>query len=118
MGVMSNRQLGMSRHDPLPMPAGLLLAHGEPGLRVFLLGGFRVERRSELVPAGAWGRRAQARALVKLLALTPGHQLHREEALELLWPNAGPESARNSFAKALHAARHALEPDLAPRAGS
>src|SRR5206468_10652516 len=51
-------------------------------------------------------------------AITPGHQLHREQVLEILWPEVEPESALNSFGKALHAARRALEPELLPRESS
>src|SRR5947209_5083892 len=69
--------------------------HSEPGehdggsapLRIFLLGGFRVERNGHWVPLGAWARREAARVLVKLLATTPGHRLHREQVLDLLWPD-------------------------------
>jgi DNA-binding SARP family transcriptional activator len=83
-------------------------------LHLFLLGGFRVEREGVAVPAVAWRRRS-ARQLVKLLATNPRHALHREQIFDILWARADIESARNSFAKALHAARHALEPSLLPR---
>ncbi|MDQ2742229.1 MAG: AAA family ATPase, partial [Chloroflexota bacterium] len=70
------------------------------------------------MPLAAWQRRGSARTLVKLLAVEPSHRLHREQILELLWPDVEPCSALNRFGKALHAARRALEPDLAPRAHS
>ncbi len=89
-----------------------------PALRVFLLGGFRVEQGGREPPAAAWGHRGNARTLVKLLALAPGYRLHREQLVETLWPDVDPDSARNSFAKALHAARHALEPMLPHRGTS
>ena len=92
--------------------------HERPALRVFLLGGFRVEQGGREPPAAAWGHRGSARALVKLLALAPGQRLHREQLVDTLWPDADPDSARNSFAKALHAARHALEPTLPHRGSS
>jgi tetratricopeptide (TPR) repeat protein len=41
--------------------------------------------------------------------------LHREQLLDMLWPNVELESALNSFGKALYAARRALEPELLPR---
>jgi DNA-binding SARP family transcriptional activator len=56
--------------------------------------------------------------LTKLLATSPEHALHREQIVELLWPNVEIDSALNSLGKALHAMRHAFEPDLAPRGGS
>ena len=56
--------------------------------------------------------------LTKLLATHPRHRLHREQVLEIIWPDVELESALNSFGKALHAARHALEPELLPRESS
>jgi DNA-binding SARP family transcriptional activator len=38
--------------------------------------------------------------------------------LDILWPDVPVESALNSFAKTLHAARRALEPELLPRGSS
>jgi DNA-binding SARP family transcriptional activator len=115
MSGLGNRQRTVSGPGPRADPVTMWPAPCEPRLCLFLLGGFRVERHGQALPAAAWGRRAQAKTLVKLLALTPGHQLHREELLEWLWPEADLRSARNRFAKALYAARHALEPDLPPR---
>jgi DNA-binding SARP family transcriptional activator len=86
-------------------------------LRVRLLGGFRVERDNGFAPVSDWQRRS-AKTLIKLLACTPGHALHREQAVELLWPGSDLNSALNSFAKALHAARRAFQPHLLPRQGS
>ena len=86
-----------------------------PQLRLRVLGGFRAERAAGSV--GGWQRRS-AKSLAKLLAATPGHALHREQVLDMLWPGADLESALNSFGKALHAARRALEPELLPRASS
>ena len=56
--------------------------------------------------------------LTKLLATSADHALHREQIVELLWPNVEIDSALNSLGKALHAMRHAFEPDLPPRGGS
>ncbi|MEU8820919.1 AAA family ATPase [Actinoplanes sp. NPDC048796] len=72
-----------------------------PGeLRIRLLGGFHAEAAGETV--AQWHRSA-ALCLVKLLAVTPGHRLHRERAVDLLWP-----SAPSRLNKALHFARRAL----------
>jgi DNA-binding SARP family transcriptional activator len=83
-------------------------------LRVTLLGGFRVDRAGTGRPVSGWQRRT-AKTLTKLLATVPGHALHREQILEILWPDVDLESALNSFAKALYAARRAFEPRLLPR---
>jgi DNA-binding SARP family transcriptional activator len=88
-----------------------------PGLRVYLLGGFRAECNGKPIGDSAWQRRSGL-ALVKLLALTPGHRLHRDRVYELLWPDAVPDLATDQLHKALYAARHALDPDLAPNARS
>ena len=79
-------------------------------VRVWLLGGFRVSVGTHTVGEGAW-RLRKAAALVKLLALAPGHHLHRERAMDLLWPNLGRKAAANNLSQALHAARRALGPD-------
>src|SRR5262245_61065237 len=76
-------------------------------LEIHLLGGFRVALGGQLLPAARW-RRGRAAALVKLLALAPGHQLHREQAMEALWPTAEPAAAGISLRVALHHARQPL----------
>jgi DNA-binding SARP family transcriptional activator len=85
-----------------------------PQLRLRLLGGFRAERVGIAPPVSAWQRRT-AKTLTKLLATDPRHTLHREQIVDMLWPDVAVESALNSFGKALHAARRALEPELLPR---
>ncbi|TGB13592.1 BTAD domain-containing putative transcriptional regulator [Streptomyces sp. MZ04] len=94
-------------------------SHGAapPVLHIRLLGGFRAEREGGVPPAERWSR-PSARTLVKLLALTPGHQLHREHIMAACWPHAELPAALRNLRVALHAARHALEPELAPRAAS
>jgi DNA-binding SARP family transcriptional activator len=84
---------------------------------VNVLGGFRVERRNNGGPVSEWQRRG-AKTLIKLLATAPEHALHREQVLDLLWPGVELNSALNSLGKALHAVRHALEPELPPRGDS
>src|SRR4051812_36066534 len=78
-------------------------------LDVRLLGGFAVQVDGAEVPDDAW-RLRKARALVKLLALAPGHRMHREQVYELLWP--GKEDARslnNNLHQAVYAARRAFD---------
>jgi DNA-binding SARP family transcriptional activator len=85
-----------------------------PLLSMRLLGGFHVQRAGAARAVSDWQRRS-AKTLTKLLATCPGHRLHREQVLDILWPGADVESALNSLGKALHAARHAFEPDLPRR---
>ncbi|MFB6675494.1 AAA family ATPase [Streptomyces sp. NPDC056390] len=88
-----------------------------PLLRLHLFGGFAATRGNGPAPAERWTR-PSAQTLVKLLAVTPEHQLHREQAMAICWPDADQQSATGSLRVALHAARRALEPELAPRASS
>jgi DNA-binding SARP family transcriptional activator len=98
--------------------SGVLDAFTEVGeVRVTLLGGFRVERGGGAREAPDWPRRS-AKTLTKLLAVHPGHALHREQIIDVLWPDVDIDSALNSFGKALHAARRALEPGLERRRDS
>ncbi|UYO97096.1 AAA family ATPase [Microbacterium sp. M28] len=89
-------------------------AHGAPRLHVHLLGGFRATRDGGVPLPEQWSR-PSARTLVKLLAVTPGHRLHREQIIAACWPDAAPDAASRSLGVALHAARRALQPELAPR---
>src|SRR4029077_3703375 len=72
-----------------------------------LLGGFAAEVDGVGVPPGAW-RLKKARELVKLLALAPGHRLHREQAMDVLWRHRDPAAAANNLHQAVHVARRAL----------
>ena len=82
-----------------------------------LLGQFRVVVNGRLVTQRQWTRRKPA-LLVKLVALQPHHQIHREQLIELLWPDSDPEAGSNNLHKAIHLARHALEPELKSAADS
>src|SRR6266540_3498840 len=80
----------------------------DDAVRIRLFGAFAVRIGDELVPEGAW-RLRKAKSLVKLLALAPERRVHREQAMELLWPERAPEAAANNFHQALYVARRALE---------
>jgi DNA-binding SARP family transcriptional activator len=80
-------------------------------LEVHLLGPFRVVAGGREVEERRWSRRKPA-LLVKLLALQPHHQLHREQAMEYLWPELDAVAAVNKLHKSILAARRALEPTL------
>ena len=90
---------------------------GRPeAVRIWLLGGFRVSVGTHTVEESAW-RLRKAAALVKLLALAPGHHFHRERAMDLLWPNLGRKAAANNLSQALHAVRRALGPAAGAASG-
>jgi len=72
-----------------------------------LLGGFAVAIDGEPLTDIRW-RLRKGRDLVKLLALAPGHRLHREQLMETLWPDRGPEPAANNLNQVVHVARRVL----------
>ena len=84
----------------------------EQPVRIRMLGGFSVSVGSRTTAEGDW-RLKKAAGLVKLLALAPGRRLHREQAMDLLWPNSGRKAASNNLRQALHAVRRTLSPDPA-----
>lgn len=78
-------------------------------LVVTLLNGFAVSVGRAPVPVSAW-RTQKGRSLIKILALAPGHQLHRDQVLDMLWPELDPSAATNNWRSTLHSVRAALEP--------
>jgi DNA-binding SARP family transcriptional activator len=76
-------------------------------LEIRLLGRFEVLVDSHPVLAEAWPQR-RAADLVKVLALTPGHRMPRDEVLESLWPQLGADAAAANLHKAASYARRAL----------
>jgi DNA-binding SARP family transcriptional activator len=83
-------------------------------VRVWLLGGFEISVGRRTIEARAW-RLKKAAGLVKLLSLAPGHRLHREQVMDLLWPDLGKKAAPNNLRQALHAARRVLDPAVGSR---
>ncbi len=79
-----------------------------PDVRIELLGRFDVLIDGTVTAAGTMGRR-HASALLKLLALAPGHAMHRERLLDVLWPEDDPETALPKLHKAAHFARRACD---------
>ena len=73
---------------------------------IAVLGEFYVSVDGVPTSARGWARRGAA-ALVKILALTPGHRLHREKVMDLLWPDEPPEQCAPRLHKAAHFARQA-----------
>jgi DNA-binding SARP family transcriptional activator len=77
------------------------------GVDVRLLGRFEVAVDQRPVPAQAWEHR-RAEDLVKLLSLSPGHRLTRDEVVEALWPRLSATAGVANLHKAAHYARRAL----------
>lgn len=76
-------------------------------LRIYLLGRFEVVREDAPIPPHAWRRRRPA-DLLKLVALAPGRDLPREEAIAALWPDKDPASGANNLHRALYDLRQIL----------
>ncbi len=76
-------------------------------VRVELMGGFRVVLGDVDIGSDAWPGRRSAE-LVQLLALAPGRQLTRDEAIEALWPHLGAAAGAANLRKAAHQARQAF----------
>ena len=87
---------------------------GSEAVRVKLLGGFSASVGSRTINHNEW-RLRKAAALMKVLALAPGHRLHREQAMDLLWPDSGKKAASNNLRYTLHALRRILA--TSPTAG-
>jgi predicted ATPase/DNA-binding SARP family transcriptional activator/DNA-binding CsgD family transcriptional regulator len=78
---------------------------------VRLLGRFEVSVGSRIIREDEW-RLKKAASLVKLLALATDHRLHREQVMDLLWPDFTPRAAANNLHQTLHVARRTLEPEV------
>lgn len=74
-----------------------------------LLGTFAVTLDGRRLDPLAWGH-GSAERLVKLLLVSPRHQLRREIAAELLWPEAPPGRAMANLRRAVHFLARALAP--------
>ncbi len=82
-----------------------------PPLRIVTLGRFEVRQGARVIPDQAW-RRRRAGELFRLLLVSPGRSLLRDQVTEALWPGKSPTSTRTPFHQATSALRRALEPDL------
>ena len=78
-------------------------------LTIQLLGGFHVRVDGQIIPDESW-RQRKGKSLLKLLALAPGHSLHRDQLIDELWPETEARAAANLFYQALHAVRKVLDP--------
>ena len=78
------------------------------GLDMTLMGSFEPRWDGLPVLDCRWTR-GKAKALLKVLALTDGRVLHREQVMDLLWPSLGPSAAANQLRKNLHCLRAELD---------
>jgi DNA-binding SARP family transcriptional activator len=66
--------------------------NGPHKLEICLLGGFSAALDGETIPEDRW-RLRKVKNMVKLLALAPNHQMHRDQLVELLWPDLDLDAA-------------------------
>jgi DNA-binding SARP family transcriptional activator len=78
-------------------------------VQISLLGGFAVTVSGESVE-DHW-RLRKAKTLVKLLALAPGHRLHRDTVVDRLWPDIEPGAAANNLHQIVYTIRHMMGPE-------
>ncbi|MEX2459507.1 MAG: AAA family ATPase [Actinomycetota bacterium] len=75
-----------------------------------MLGRFSVEVGGTDVPEARFVRK-KSRALLKLLAIQPSRHLHRDQAMDALWPDLDLQAASAQLYKAVHHIRQALGAD-------
>jgi DNA-binding SARP family transcriptional activator len=80
-------------------------------LRIALLGRFSV-MVGKCDVTERFRRKRRPASILKALALTPGHALHREALQDLLWPDFDVDTAANNLHGTLHELRRVLEPGL------
>ncbi|HSN90416.1 MAG TPA: BTAD domain-containing putative transcriptional regulator, partial [Anaeromyxobacteraceae bacterium] len=94
--------------DTQAQPGGSKVAERPTALlQIHLLGRFEVVRGGAPIPPQAWRRRRPA-DLLRLVALSPGHVVAREEAIDALWPDKDPASGANNLHRALYDLRQIL----------
>ena len=94
---------GLLRDLPKPDP---------PGLKIYLLGRFRVFVGDQKVHADKWGNQ-KVRSLFQYLAYswTQGY-VNRDVLIEMLWPDQDPTKTMNRFHVTMTTLRRVLETDL------
>jgi two-component SAPR family response regulator len=83
---------------------GVVTSNKPEAVRIRLLGGFWVSVGQRSIGEDEWRLRKGA-GLIKLLALEPGHRMHREQLMDLLWPEVDAKAAAKDHLG--HAQRHA-----------
>lgn len=89
---------------------GDLQFHPGYQLRIRTLGAFRLWRGQTEVEASEW-RRKKARQLFQLLMTRRPQKLHRDQIVEILWPELSPAGAQRDFKIAFSTLTNVLEPN-------
>jgi DNA-binding SARP family transcriptional activator len=75
------------------------------------LGKFEVSQRGQVIDKSMW-RQRKAGALFRLLLISRGRSLTRDEIIETVWPDKSIAQAQPLFHRATSQLRRVLEPDL------
>ena len=86
-------------------------------LRIYLLGPVQVKLPTGGMVGGPNWQRVKVRALLATFALR-GHPVHRDQLLDLLWPDLDYEAALRNLNTTVYNLRRSLEPELATVADS
>lgn len=82
-------------------------AAAAPILRISIFGGITVSLGDECIPEASW-RRRQAKVLLAMLALTPGHLMQRHEIIAALWPDVDLARGREYLYTVLSSLRSSI----------
>jgi DNA-binding SARP family transcriptional activator len=80
-------------------------------VRVNVLGPFQIEHNTRTIDVSDWPRRKAAH-LFKLLTISPGHRLQRDQVIDALWPEQRISAGANNLRVTLHAARTVIRERL------
>src|SRR5438034_7295420 len=87
-------------------PAFLTAILDRIALGISFFGRFEVSLGGERIESDAFRKRAAD--LLKLLALSPKHALHRDQIVDILWPDKPPSDGANNLYRAVHDLRSAI----------
>jgi DNA-binding SARP family transcriptional activator len=102
--------------ERISLPACTAVAGEAEALIIQMLGGFAISVGPHPIDESAWHLR-KTRSLLKFLALAPQRRVHREQIMDVLWPEQDADAAANNLHKTMYMARRILEPGL-PRNGN
>jgi len=86
-----------------------MITASEASIRIFMLGRFEISRGDRVLDNADWSRR-KAASLLQRLAI--GRQLHKEQAIEFLWPESNPDAGANNLYRTIYALRQTLDNEL------
>jgi len=86
-----------------------MVTGGEAPIHIFMLGRFEIRRGDQTLDNAGWPRR-KAASLLQRLAME--RQLHKEQAIEFLWPESNPDAGANNLYRTIYALRQTLDDEL------